>query len=194
MRSESWKIALGPISLTLCLLGCGSDPLPATTVEPPGGPAVTVAVAAVALAGDCSGISSGTSNMKGGACPTATPDCVCRQSTVQLKVSATDGTRAVTFQVVSVRILDPSSGAQLDKLTARSPQKWSGNTYVDWDQTIAPLDDFAASYKTSAPNWTVLSGGRVAQTAYRVEVDLLIDGQARTISIDGVTREPPIST
>jgi hypothetical protein len=44
-----------------------------------------------------------------------------------------------------VRILDPSSGAQLDKLTARSPQKWSGNTYVDWDQTIAPLDDFAAS-------------------------------------------------
>jgi hypothetical protein len=32
------------------------------------------------------------------------------------------------------------------------------------------------------------------QTAYRVEVDLLIDGLARTVSIDGVTREPPIST
>jgi len=193
MRSESLKIALMPISLTLSVLGCGSDPLPATTVEPPGGPAVTVALAAVALAGDCGAISSGTST-KGGACPTATPDCGCRQSTVQLKVNATDGTRDVTFQVVSVRIVDPADGAQLDKLTARSPQKWSGNTYVDWDQKIAPLDDFAASYKTSAPNWTVLSGGRVAQTAYRVEVDLLIDGQARTVSIDGVTREPPIST
>ncbi|MEA2699648.1 MAG: hypothetical protein QOI66_3919, partial [Myxococcales bacterium] len=174
-----------------------NPPLPTTTVLTPGGPTVTVALAAVALAGDC-GISAGTSDtgtaLRGGSCALGSPNCGCQQSNVQLKVSAGGGTGDVTFEIVRVRVLDHTSGKQLDQLTARSPQKWSGTTYSVWDQKIAPLDDFTASYQTSAPNWTSLSPNGFTNTTYRVEVDLLIGGQPHTVSLDGVTRETPIST
>jgi len=197
MRLEPWKLALGSLSLSLMLvvLGCGDSPsLPTTTVQQPGGPAVTVALAAVALAGDCGGGISAKIAPTGGACATNAPRCGCQQSNVQLKVSAGSGAGDVTFEIVRVRVLDHNSGAQLDQLTARSPQKWSGTTYSVWDQKIAPLDDFTASYDMSAPNWTTLSPNGFMNTGYRVEVDLLIGGQARTVSLDGVTRESPIST
>jgi hypothetical protein len=193
MRRENRStVILGPVVLALSLFGCGGagSTSPNTTVGPlaVGGPVVTVALAGVTLGVDYS------SGRSGGSCATNVPDCGGQQSNVQLKVSATKGTGNLPLQIVNVRILDQNNGQQLDQLTARAAQKWSGSAYVDWDQQIAPLVDFAASYKLSAPNWSVLSPSGNTKTTYRVEVDLLIGGETRTIGLDGVSREPPIAT
>jgi hypothetical protein len=157
----------------------------------PGGPVYTVALAGVALGGDCGTGAAGSSR----ACALNAPNCGCQQSTLQIKISATAGQGSEAFAITAVRMYD-QGGHLVDQLTPRDPQRWSGNVYTAWDQVIAPSDDFNATYNLSAPNWAAIdpSGPYDSTASYRVEVDVAIGGQARTVGLDGVTREAPIST
>jgi hypothetical protein len=171
----------------MALWGCGrasvgSTSGPITTH----GPTLTLSMAGAVLAGDCAVARSF-------ACAQNVPNCGCQQSTVQLKIVAAQGQGVAGLQVTHVRVLTADGSQQLDDLTARTPQKWNGSAYVDWDQQVHPGDDFTASYQTSAPNWAQIApNGMIA--SYRVEVDLLVDGQAVSVALEGVSRAPLVST
>jgi hypothetical protein len=171
---------------------CGGPATPTPTTGPItiGGASVTVALAAAALGSDCGSQTAGI----GGACAAGVTNCgVCQQSTLQLKVTAT-GSGGTTLQVTAVRVADPKTGEVLQALTARSPQTWSGSAYAAWDQMVAAPVDLSVTYDLSAPDWTKISPAGYSQTTYRVEADVVVGGATRTVSVDGVTREAPIST
>jgi hypothetical protein len=175
------------------LSGCGGPiaPTPSTGPITIGGATVTVAIAGAALGSDCPAAST-----KSGLCATGDGGVcsdLCQQSTLQLKVTAT-GSGSAALQVLAVRIVDPQSGQTLQALTAREPQIWSGSAYAAWDQTVTAPADLTASYKLSAPDWAQIGTYRAAQTSYRVEADVVVGSERRLVSIDGVTREPPINT
>jgi hypothetical protein len=184
------------LATLLAAAACGGDPGSMELRQVDSGvgtSAIAIALAGVSLADDCAGVGQ---SRAGGACAATTPNCnSCRQSEMQLKITARGAPAAVTLAIKEVRIVDPTSGRRLGALTARTPKRYDGTTYVDWDARIAPDDDFNAMFLLSAPDWSTLSPAtNDATTSYRIEVDLSVGGEARTIKLDGVTREPPIAT
>jgi hypothetical protein len=184
--------ALAGVAFSIASCGSDSPETPEEIASGTGTAAVIVALAGVSLSGDCPAPGP---TAKLAACASTAPNCNCRQSAMQLKVSAKAAQRTVSLAINQVRIVDPASGRRLGILMARMPQKYDGTSYVDWDQQIAPNDDFNASYLLSAPDWSTISpSGIDTTTSYRIEVDLSIGGEPRTIKLDGVKREVPIAT
>lgn len=170
------------------------------------GLAVTASISAVALANDCP-------TAAGAAAPRAdcaavsdagaglVPTCgsICRQSSVQLALTAGAGTTTARIAVMNVRLLDAATGAPLETLTAREPQRWSEATsaYLTWDESLPHDTSLRVMYKLSAPTWSTLGSAtdRFAYTRrYRLEVVITVDGVARTLRSEEITREPEIVT
>lgn len=185
-------------ALALLLLACHTADLgagPDAVISPTtaGDPTVTVALVAASLASDCAAAHSGT--WKQQSCASDAPNCACQQSNVSIKVTASAGARPVAMHVQAVRIFDAAGNQELGVLSAREPSRWNGSAYVSWNEQIAPLDDYTVSYKLSAPDWASIAPSDSARSAsYRVIVELEVGGQSRTISLDGISREPIIST
>lgn len=196
-RSFALVAALSAAAFSGCIggsTGLSTSPAPGFTVE--------ASVLSASLAEDCP---SATAPRLSGACA-QTRDAgagdsacggYCQQSNLQLSLVASAGPGTAAVEVVSVRLLDATSGAALGTLASREPQQWSGSMYVAWDQVIEGGDNLRVSYKLSAPAWATLTSGTgfaAYSRRFVLEVSLRIGGGVRVIRSGEITREPQIVT
>jgi len=190
MRHTLAATNLIPLVLGFLLAGCGEPALG----PGPAGLTVSASLSAVSLADDCDARGAGADFApceSGDNCPS-----LCQQSNLQIELSSDDGgTSSVSFEVIAVRVLGSTTRNPVDTLVARDPERWVANNYVVWDQKIAPSSILKVSYRLSAADFSTETedASLVAET-YLVEVDVRIDGVLRTLSLDGVTREPDVAT
>ena len=180
----------------LFALACGGTHLPPDWKKSCGGH-VVAALSSVTLANDCAAdIKAAGPGFAGDAAPCA-PGTICpsfcRQSSMQLQFASTAAT-ASKIEILAVRVMDPTHYKVLESLSHREARQWSTDTYVAWDELLAPNATVKATYKLSAPNFASYASGRLAYgQTYRVEVDLTVDGVLRTLQVDA-QREPEVAT
>ncbi len=183
------------------LLGCGGINLSPDWQKPCGGH-VTAALSSVTLASDCRTAKQGAGLAGDQAAPCAAnaTDCFayCRQSSMQLQLSST-AVASAKIEIRAVRLIDPATGKVLEQLTHRDPQQWSGDQYVDWSEVLSSMATLKATYKLSASQqisgYSSDASSRLSGpgSKYRVEVDIAVDGELRTLSIEA-SREPEVVT
>jgi len=155
---------------------------------------VAVELASATLADDCP---TAERPVADAACAEGVPcPSFCRQSGVQLSVVAEAGDASVPMEVLAIE-LRSLDGALLSTLGARSPTVFDGETFVAWDQQIAPGARLDVRFDTTAPDWTALGAGdpwRTHGVQYRIEMRVRIDGVERLLSLEPVSREPEVVT
>jgi hypothetical protein len=202
----------------LILAGCWTSSQ-TTTTNPPTTPDVSVELAAVTLGDDC-----GDTNLAppaeapapnrrapGGApAPMSMAPCMpnqpcgfahrshCDQTSMQISLRATEGAGSTNVRVKKVELLD-KRGKVLAELESRTAAKWTGSSYVAWNQTIAAGERLAATYSLSAPNWDALTNGRwnAHSKTFQLRVTLAIGDRDRTVEKQSITPamiEPPVPT
>ncbi|MFO7564851.1 MAG: hypothetical protein R6X02_19560 [Enhygromyxa sp.] len=115
----------------------------------------------------------------------------CSQSAVQLALEH-EGEDPVGFEVKAVRLL--SEGKAVGELKTRKPMIWTNNSYQPWDQAVAPGSPAKVSYKLSMPSWSKVEeaiGGSSFKHMFTLELDVVIDGELRTVSSPEFPREQP---
>ena len=164
----------------------------------PHGLTVRASLSAVSLAEDCAQKSPPAGDSAGTCIAGTQCGDLCQQSNLQIDLAAdAGGTEGVPVEIVRVRVFASGSDDALSELAFRAPQHWVDNSsYAAWDSKLEPASSEKASWKLAAPDWATLDSGRLAapQAVYRIEVSLKIDGEERTLTLDGVTREPLVST
>jgi hypothetical protein len=101
---------------------------------------------------------------------------------VQLAFLAEAASNSAAVEVVSVSLVDATTGDVVDTLKATAPQVWIGNGYTPWDQRVTPGGDLKASYQLSAPSWsTIDQSDTKLKSTYSRTFKLLV-----TLRIDGV--------
>jgi len=172
---------------------------------------VTAAIAAASLADNCP--SSGST---GAAAPCARPaprdggaledqacGTPCRQTNLQINFTLSAVGAPVTpapsraVVITRVRLLDATNDAELDVLTARDPQRWTGSQYVTWDSVLTEYGDTRGSFKLTAPDWSRIGGGNLWSTygrAYRLEVTVEVNGQTLVLRSGELMRAPEVVT
>lgn len=165
----------------------------------PHGLTVNASLSAVSLAEDCPVAKSPSAGDSAGACATDTPcTSLCQQSNLQIDLASdAGGTAAVAIEITRVRMFASGGDSALGELSFRDPEHWIGSSgYAAWNATLKPASSEKASWKLSAPDWGTLDSARLSgpQAVYRIEVSIKIDGEERTLMLDGVTREPLVST
>lgn len=171
---------------------------------------VTAAIASSALADNCP--SSGSSGV---AAPCARPasdagglfdqacGTPCRQTSLQINFTMSavgapaDPAPVRAVVVTRVRLLDATTDAELDVLTPREPQRWTGSQYVTWDGALTAYGDTRGSYKLSAPDWARIGEGNAFRTygrAFRLEVTLTVNGQTLVLRSGELMRAPEVVT
>lgn len=170
---------------------------------------VTAAIAAASLADNCpstgpAGVAAPCARLAdaGGAHDQAC-GLPCRQTSLQINFTLSPVGAPVTpvpsraVVISRVRLLDAASDAQLDVLTPRDPQRWTGSQYVAWDATLTAYGDLRGSYKLSAPNWSAIGGGNAWSTygrAFRLEVTVEVNGQTLVLRSGELMRAPEVVT
>lgn len=183
-RASSCTASALPFAL-LFILACGPG-LPPHWNKPCGG-RVTAALSSVTLADDCSA-------QAGAAAPESDfTDCASRQSSMQLQFASSAKANA-KIEIRAVRLIDPATGKIIENLRHRDAQQWSLDRYLGWDETLRGGTTVKATYKLSAPG---SSGARMTgfgiASKHLVEVDVAVDGELRTLSIEA-SREPDVVT
>ncbi len=120
----------------------------------------------------------------------------CRETALQLALEAGPGDVDVPFEVLSVRLLD-MDGREVGTLEARQAWVFTDESYVRWDERIAPSTSVSVRYVTTAPDWQRIGDGDAWSTfgmRFRVRVRVLIDGEERTLDFSPAMREPEIVT
>lgn len=177
---------------------------------PAPGVAVTAAIAAASLADNCpstgsAGVAAPCARLAADAGGARDEACgtPCRQTSLQINFTLSPVGAPVTpapsraVVVTRIRLLDAASDAQLDVLTPREPQRWTGSQYVTWDGTLSAYGDLRGSYKLSAPNWSAIGGGNVWSTygrAFRLEVTIEVNGQTLVLRSGELMRAPEVVT
>lgn len=118
---------------------------------------------------------------------------------VQLAFLAGPATQGANVEVVSVTLVDASTGDLVDTLKASNPQVWNGSGYAPWNQQVTPGGDLKASYQLTAPSWSSLDNtGSAGRTAYsrtfKLRVTLRIDGVDVLLQSNDLHREPQFQT
>ena len=118
---------------------------------------------------------------------------------VQLAFLAGEASGTASVEVVSVTLVDATSGSVVDTLEPSSPQVWNGSGYVPWNQRITPGGDLRASYQLTAPKWsTIEQGGAGTRTSYsrtfKMRVTLRIDGVDVLLQSTDLNREAQFQT
>lgn len=199
----------------LLLAGCWTTSQP--TTSQPATPDVMVELAAVTLGDDCGEITSVAPPVAKldkpitrapGAAAAPMPadvceDCAprrphCDQTSMQLALRGNPGAGSTAVKIKKVELLD-NRGAFLAELTARSPSKWNGESYVAWNQSVAADEKLSASYLLDAPDWNKLTNGRwSAHTkTFQLRVTLAVGSADRTVDKQSITPamlEPPVPT
>lgn len=118
---------------------------------------------------------------------------------VQLAFLAGEASGTASVEVVSVTLVDATSGSVVDTLEPSSPQVWNGSGYVPWNQRITPGGDLRASYQLTAPKWsTIEQGGAGTRTSYsrtfKMRVTLRVDGVDVLLQSTDLNREAQFQT
>lgn len=114
----------------------------------------------------------------------------CSQSSMQITITG-QGDKYSRFSLYTIRLVGPK-GEALGTLEARAATIWKSGGYTAWDQVIPPKTDVKASYKLSAPDWTLVEkvlGGSSFGPLYRLEADMSIDGFANIVRSAEIVRE-----
>ena len=153
--------------------------------------AVEASIASVTLADDCP---SAAARPEGDCESGLIGGCgFCRQSSLQLHLTAGAVGTEVPFELVSIRVFD--ADGEPVALTARNPREFASGEYRVWDERIAPSDDLSVTYDTSSLDGSSAAfydgSGRLA--LLHVVVVVRIDGVDRTLEADA-SREPEIAT
>jgi hypothetical protein len=151
----------------------GNPQQPPVTTSPTTGLTVTAAISSASLGGS--------------------------SANVQLAFLAGAATTAAAVEVVSVTLVDSTTGSVVDTLEASSPQVWNGSGYAPWNQRVTPGGDLKASYQLTAPDWSTMNqGGNDMRTAYsrnfKLQVILRIDGVEVRMQSNDLQREPEFAT
>jgi len=219
-------VVSGCALLLACSAGEASsitDPLstvpqnPVKVTTPSGGLNVTATLVSVALGSDC-GNGGGSSppqgkgsressdaNVVSGICaaepdggPTRcpSPGGGCQQTNMQLRFEASGDGIPAKVEIVTVRLLESKTLAEVSRLDPREPQAWGGGAYAAWDETVTSGDNLNVSYKLSAPDWT-RSGTQSSwdySSNFYLEVTIRIDGVTRTLRSQELSRAPLVAT
>ena len=179
--------------VALVILACGPNHNPQWT-KPCGGH-VVASLSSVTLAQDCPAAAGAPrqGDFAEGICAESSGcGSLCRQSSMQLAFVST-ASAASQIKIVAVRLIDPTTGAVLETLTSRDPQAWSVDKYISWNEILAPNGDLKVTYKLSAPSYSSFSSSRSYAMVYRVEVDVSVDGDVRTL-VGEASQEPEVVT
>lgn len=183
------KLLSVAVVAAVSLFGCGLDLVGPKCGGAPG-PKATASLSAVTLAQDC-GAKAGVADFAAGACAAEGPCGLCRQSSMQLQFASA---HRDTVKIIDVRLLDLQTGKLIEHLKPREPQSWNGSQYVTWDETLEPTVMLKASYKLSAPTYSVSGDARFGYTStYKVEVDVMIGDELHTLTGEA-SREPEVVT
>ncbi|MGH1342999.1 MAG: hypothetical protein ACRBN8_15660 [Nannocystales bacterium] len=187
------------------------QPVPEVTPEPEPGkdPApeagaadVIVLMTAATLADDCGGVPNtkpaapvakrkSKSTLKGDQAPGAKRKRAkrrCKQSSIQLAVTAPEGAAPTQITVKSVE-LRLASGESVGMLETQSPSVWSdADGYAPWDEKIEPGQDLSVSYGVTSPEWNKVKDRR-SQT-YTVKAVVSIAGSDQTLEQNVVVDVP----
>jgi hypothetical protein len=203
--------------LGLLVLGaCWTSSSQTTTTQPSTSPDVKVTLAAVTLGDDCGDTADLPAPSNRVPAKPAPPmpmsmapcapgqDCSmpyrrhCDQTSMQLSLRASEGSGATSVRVKKVELLDPH-GNVLAELESRSPAKWTGSSYVAWNQQLAAGEKLNATYALSAPDWNALTGGRwnAHSKTFQLRVTMAVGTRDRTAMKQSITPamiEPPVPT
>jgi hypothetical protein len=191
------------LALVTIAASCGGTSVTPTTQFPvtAGSPPITVTLSGATLAEDCGSATSTTSSTPpssigrgAGSCTSTATDCGCVQSMLMLNVVAGAGQGNLSFAIEKVTVVDDQDASITSMLTTRAPQTFANNVYAPWTEVIAPNANLSVSYSMTAPDWSSLGLATTYSATYRIDVVVSVGGVARTVSLDGVSREAPIST
>jgi hypothetical protein len=118
---------------------------------------------------------------------------------VQLAFLADAATDSASVEIVSVTLVDATTGSVVDTLESSTPQVWNGGGYTTWNQRVTPGGDLKASYHLTAPDWSKIDqGAPTGKTAYsrsfKLRVTLRIDGIDVPLESTELHREPQMQT
>jgi hypothetical protein len=205
----------------LILAGCWTSSQ--TTTTQPTTPDVSVELAAVTLGDDCGDapnfqppVTKPSPNRRApSAGPMAPPASMapcavgqtncglshhrhCDQTSMQISLRAGEGAASTNVRVKKVELLD-QRGKVLAALESSGPAKWTGSSYVAWDQQIVGGETLAATYSLSSPNWETLTNGRwnAHSKTFQLRVTLAVGSADRTVEKQSITPamvEPAVPT
>lgn len=128
-----------------------------------------------------------------GGCPPM-PQPACEQTSMQISIKARG--QKTKIKIKRVELLD-TKGKVVGELTARSPMRWNGSTYVTWNEAVT--EDGSVSYKLTAPDWQKLTNGRwnAGASRWQLRVTVTVGDRDRTIDKQSITPalpEPEVAT
>ncbi|MEM9195040.1 MAG: hypothetical protein AAGF12_38055 [Myxococcota bacterium] len=115
----------------------------------------------------------------------------CQESSMALAIDA-DGDIPLAFQVRRVTVIDSDTREALFNLTPTRPQVFQNDSYVEWDETIPTPSELRTLYRLDGIDWSSVE--RSYQRMYRLEVEVEIQGETRTLTSEETAREAPIVT
>ena len=87
----------------------------------------------------------------------------CRQTSVQLGLSASADGTPTTFAIVKAQLFDADGKALLQDMSTRNPRVWDANgVYQAWDGAVKPKQNLQVSYDMNEPNWSKMGGSQQA--------------------------------
>ena len=96
------------------------------------------------------------------------------------------------LRVKRVEVFD-DTGKLVGTLTPRSPSRWSGGSYVAWDQKIAPAQVLSVSYPLTQPDWSKVN--ERFNKSYTIKAIVTVSGKdhalERDVYVAGHARLPP---
>lgn len=176
-------------ALALLFLACGPLANP-----PPCASAVDVTLSSVSLGRDCPEPRTTEAADRALCAPDGGGSCadICLQTSMQLAFNSHQGTPA-KVEIRGVRVLDINTHQVLDTLLHRDATRWDVDQYVRWDELVPGGATLQTSYKLSTPSYGGAAKVWGTQEKYLIEVDVAIDGNVQTLSIEAV-REPEVAT
>lgn len=117
----------------------------------------------------------------------------CQGTGLQLSVTAPEHHPGGVIEVAEVRLLSMDS-APLGTLEVRGQTRFVDGAYVAWDGTVTPGQQ-NVSLHTSGPDWATIGGDRGGYgQSFRIEVDVRVGGEVRTLELAPVSREAMVVT
>jgi hypothetical protein len=118
----------------------------------------------------------------------------CIFSNVQLSFTAPADGKTAHIQIVSASLVDVSTGAEVQALSAYTPLSWNGTVYVDWDENVASGTEVKASYTLSPPAYSKFDPSNSYSRQYKYVIVVGLDGATTTVESPAMTRDPPVAT
>ncbi|MFK7986427.1 MAG: hypothetical protein AB8I08_10375 [Sandaracinaceae bacterium] len=186
-----------------------SEPAPEPTPTPTTGVPVEIAIASATLGGDCPPPptaaqpvaadiaedmpSAGAPAMRSSTAHGRFAPGYCDRTGLQLAVTAPEHHPGGALEVLEVRLLT-MEGAPAGTLEVRGQTLFEDGAYVAWDGNVRAGQQ-NISVHTSGPDWAAIGGDRQGfGLSYRIEVDLRVGGETRTLEMAPVSREPMVVT